>query len=276
MGIASMILGILSFLISFSWFADLSLILGVLALIMGIIAIVKKNGKGFGISGVILSVLAIIILFSSGDTNNTEVGTGITTDTGSGVKEVSVSTDNITMEKIGITKAGDFVIKVTNNNEGAVCLSDIVTVYKDKDGNFMKKVNAYNSFVCIPAKSSTLVYNWGYDEEFSEYPIYEFSCELANIYEDFVYNGIDISSKNTGKQISVTVKNETNETLESINVVVAYYNKGKIVGIETGYTNDTTKSNSNGYINVDYPTDSDYDKVSFDKYEVYYISASKD
>ena len=43
MGVSSLILGILSFLISLTWFADLSLILGVLALVLGIIAIVKKN-----------------------------------------------------------------------------------------------------------------------------------------------------------------------------------------------------------------------------------------
>lgn len=271
MGIAALILGILSFLISFSWFQDLALILGVLGLVLGIIAIVKKKGKGQGIAGVILSVLAIIIMFSSGDTKTT--GTGITTDTGSGTKRVSVSTDNIQMEKVGITKAGDFVIKVTNNNEGAVCLSSIVTVYKDKDDNFMEKVEAQDSFVCIPGKSSTLVYNWGFEKKFSKYPKYEFSCELANISEDFLYSDINITSKNTGKQIAVTAKNNSEETINDIKVVVAYYNKGKLVGIERGYADETVKSKSSAYINVDYPDDSNYNDVAFDKYEVYYISA---
>lgn len=262
-------------LISFSWFADLSLILGVLSAVLGIIAIVKKKGKGLGIAGVVLSVLAIIILFCISKNTDGQTGTGVTTDGGNGnLSKVSVSTQNVVMEKIGITKAGDFVIKVTNNNDGAVCLSSISTVYKDANGTFVEKVESRDSFVCIPAKSSTLVYNWGFDKDFTKYSNYEFSCELANISDDFVYNNIDITSTNTGKQIAVTLKNNTNKTLRSVNVVVAYYKDNEIVGVESGYSSDTISAGANAYINVDYPTDSNYyDTISFDKYEVFYINA---
>jgi len=274
MGIASMILGILSFLISFTLFADLSLILGVLSAVLGIIAIVKKNGKGFGIAGVVLSVLAIIILFSNPTNTDGQTGTGITTDSGNGnPSRVSVSTQNVVIEKVGITKAGDFVIKVTNNNDGAVCLSSISTVYKDASGNFMEKVEAGDGFICIPAKSSTLAYNWGYDKDFTKYPNYEFSCELANISDSFVYDNIDITSNNTGKQIAVTLKNNTDKTINDCRVLVAYYQNNEIVGVETGYSSDTTSAGASAYINVDYPDDSNYKEVSFDKYEVYYINA---
>lgn len=64
MGLSSLILGILSFLISLTFFTDLSLILGVLSAVLGIIAIAKKKGKNTGIAGLVLSVLALIILFS--------------------------------------------------------------------------------------------------------------------------------------------------------------------------------------------------------------------
>ena len=63
MGVASLILGIISFLVSFSFFKDFSLICGVIAIVLGIIAIVKKKGKGMAIAGVILSVLGCIILY---------------------------------------------------------------------------------------------------------------------------------------------------------------------------------------------------------------------
>lgn len=159
MGISSLILGILAFFIAFSWLQGLALILGTLATVLGIIAIVKKKNKGFGIAGLILSVLAIIIMFSTSE-NTVSTGTGITTDSGNGIKEVAVSTENIVMEKLGITKSGDFVIKVTNNNEGSVCLSSITTIFKNDKDEFLKKVDSHSSFVCIPGKSSTLVYNW--------------------------------------------------------------------------------------------------------------------
>ena len=273
MGIASLILGILSLLISFTWFADLSLILGVLALVLGIIAIVKKNGKGMGIAAVILSVLAIIILFSA-DTDDTTTGTGINVDTGSGMQSVEVSTEKISFEKVGITKYGDFVIKVTNNNDGAVCLSTISTIFKDKDGVFVEKEEATSSFVCIPSKSSVIVYNSGYDKAYSKYENFEFSCELANIAEDFIYSGIHITSKNTGKQIAVTLANNSGQQISSCEVMAVYYKDNKVVGIEEGYSSDTTNTGSNCYINVDYAVDKNYNNVSFDKYEVYYINAS--
>lgn len=274
MGIASMILGILSFLVSFTWFTDLSLILGVLSFVLGIIAIVKKNGKGFGIAGAVLSVLALIILFSNPTSTDGQTGTGVTTDGGNGnPSRVSVSTQNVVMEKVGITKAGDFVIKVTNNNDGAVCLSSISTIFKDANGNFMEKTEADSAFVCIPAKSSTLVHNWGFEKDFTQYPNYEFSCELANISDSFIYNNIDITSNNTGKQIAVTLKNNTDKTITDCKVLVAYYKNNEIVGVVTGYSGDTTSAGASAYMNIDYPEDSNYDEVAFDKYEVYYINA---
>lgn len=275
MGIASLILGILAFLFSFSFFVDMGLILGVLAVVLGIISVVKKKNKGMAIAGIILGILALMVTFSGDETTNGTTGTGVTSDTSNSVQtKVSVSTEKVNMEYAGLTEAGDFVIKVTNNNDGAVCLSDITTVYKDDSGNFAKKVSADQSFVCIPANSFTYVYNWGYDEKFETYPTYEFSCELANISEDFIYNGIDITSNDTGDQIAVILTNNSGSTIESSSVVVLFFRDEKIVGVENGYADETVATGNNAYINVSYPDDSDYDEVSFDKYEVYYTKAS--
>lgn len=274
MGVASLILGIIGLLVSLSWFKDLSLIVSVVGLILGIIAIVKKKGRGMGIAGVILTALALILLFTTDTTINTTTGTGITSNSGNEVKKVSVSTENIIMEKVGITKAGDFVIKVTNNNEGSVCLSSITTIFKDSNGNFAVSKEAYQSFVCIPAKGITYVHNWGYNENYSQYPIYEFNCELANISNDFVYNGIELKSNNTGSQIAVTLTNNSGETIESATITTLYYKGNDIVGIETGYSSTAVANGSNAYINVEYPVDSRYNEVSFDRYEVYYTKAS--
>ncbi len=274
MAVASLILGIIGLLVSLSWFKDLSLIVSVVGLILGIIAIVKKKGKGMGIAGVILTILALVLCFIVDSTINTTTGTGITSDSGNGVKKVSVSTENIIIEKVGITKAGDFVIKVTNNNEGSVCLSSITTIFKDSNGNFVVSKEADQSFVCIPAKGVTYVHNWGFEENYSQYPIYEFNCELANISNNFVYNGIELKSNNTESQIAVTLTNNSGETIESATITVLYYKANDIVGVERGYSNTTVANGSNAYINVKYPMDSRYKEVPFDRYEVYYTQAS--
>ena len=272
MGIASLILGIISLLVSLTIFQDLSIILGVLAVVLGIISIVKKKSKGLAIAGVVLGVLGLIFCFSIGTSNDS--GTGITNDSGSGTKKVNVSTDKVKVEKVSITKSGDYVLKVSNNNEGSVCLSSITANFKDSDGTFVKKLEAYNSFVVIPANSYTYVYIWGYDENLSQYADVSFSTELANISEDFAVSGIELTSKDTGSQIAVTAKNSTGKTIESCNVVVLYYQGNNIVGVETGSSSDSTADGSESYINVDYAHDSNYNDISFDKYEVYYINAS--
>lgn len=273
MGIASLILGIVGLLISLTFFKDLSLILTILGIVLGLIAIRKKKDKKMAIAGVILSVLGLILCFSV-DSNNSSTGTGITNDSGNGTNTVSVTTEKVEVEKVGLTKAGDLVVKVTNNNKGSVCLSSITANFKDSSGNFALKKDAENSFVVIPAESYTLVYFWGFGENYSQYPEVSFKTELANISDDFAATGIKLSSNNTGSQIAVTLKNDSGKTIDSSNVVVIYYKGNKVVGAETGYDDSTVSNGSEAYINVDYPEDSHYDNVSFDKFEVYYINAS--
>lgn len=273
MGISSLVLGIIGMLVSLTIFKDLSLILCILGIVLGIISIVKKKNKGMAIAGVILSVLGLILCFSVDSETNTS-GTGITNDSGKGTKTVQVSTDKVKVEKMGLTKAGDLVVKVTNNNKGSVCLSSITANFKDSSGNFALKKEAESSFVVIPAESSTLVYFWGYDENYSQYPDVSFKTELANISNYFAATGIKLSSNNTGSQIAVTLKNDSGKTISSSNVVVIYYSGDEIVGAETGYDDSTVSNGSEAFINVDYPEDSDYNSVSFDKFEVYYINAS--
>lgn len=273
MGIASLILGIIGLLISLTIFKDLSLILTILGVVLGIIAIRQKKNKGMAIAGVVLSVLGLIFCFSV-DSNNSTTGTGITNDSGNGTSTVSVTTEKVNVEKVGLTKAGDLVVKVTNNNKGSVCLSSITANFKDSSGNFALKKEAENSFVVIPAESYTLVYFWGYDENYSQYPEVSFKTELANISDSFAATGIKLSSNNTGSQIAVTLKNDSGKTIDSSNVVVIYYKGNEVVGAETGYDDSTVSNGSEAYINVGYPEDSNYDNVSFDKFEVYYINAS--
>ena len=187
---------------------------------------------------------------------------------------MSVTTEKVKVEKVGLTKAGDLVVKVTNNNKGSVCLSSITANFKDSSGNFALKKEAEDSFVVIPAESYTLVYFWGFDENYSQYPEVSFKTELANISDDFAATGIKLSSNNTGSQISVTLKNNSGKEIKSSRVVVIYYKDNEVVGAKTGYDDSTVSNGSDAYINVDYPEDNNYDNVSFDKFEVYYINAS--
>lgn len=68
MGIASLVLGIVSIVIGFIPIIGLiCFITALIGFILGIISLVKKNNKGMSISGIVLCVLAIIVIYSSTD-----------------------------------------------------------------------------------------------------------------------------------------------------------------------------------------------------------------
>lgn len=233
----------------------------------------KEKRKILLILVIILICVTCLIIFLFISNNSKEKKNIQPTETENTLQTVATK-EKIKIEYAGLTKSGDFVIKITNDNNVPVCLSSITTDYKDKDGKSVRNVNSFDSFVCVPANSFTYAFNIGFEENFSDYPKYEFDCELSNISDYFVYNGIDITSKDTGDQIEVELNNNSGSNIEEICVTVVYYKNNKIVGIKPGYEDETIANNEKTNIEIEYPNDEEYKEISFDKYEVYYTHAS--
>ena len=98
MGVASLVLGIISFLVSVSIFKDFSLICGVISIVLGIIAISKKKGKGMAIAGLILSVIGCFILFGGSSINTNSTGT-ITSNNNSNASSESTASEEKSSEE---------------------------------------------------------------------------------------------------------------------------------------------------------------------------------
>lgn len=286
MGIASLILGIVSLGIVFMPFVwACSAITAIVGIILGIISLVKKQDKGKSIAGIILSIIVFILVVVAyiGIAKNIEnINTTTSTNIETGRQETANNEDlkkNIKIEAIGITKNGDFAFKIINNNDQAVFIDTVNTIFKDQDGNFMEKAESQSQYFGIEAKSEIVNYAWGFDKDFSKYSNYEFEIEISNSFmsKNLLVSNFEIIANNTGKQISVQVKNNNDIKVESIKVLVAYYKEGAIVGCENGYANDTaTEANGTAYINVQYPKDEKYKEVDFDNYKVYLIEANKE
>lgn len=202
MGIASLILGILSFLISFTWFSDLSLILGVLAAVLGIIAIVNKKGKNTGIAGLVLSVLALIILFSS-DTPQTN--STLTSDTNPGTSTKVSQSNTKTVYSVGeVYQGSSLAIKFVSKN--------------DNFKNYSKYADVKSGYKIIQA--SFEFENLSSDDEYVSN--YYFNC-YADGYDCEMFYSVDDSSfgstLSTGKKAKGNVyfevpKDATEITLE--------------------------------------------------------------
>lgn len=146
MGIASLILGVLAFLISFSIFKDVSLILAVLGIVLGIIALVKKKSKGMSIAGIVLAIISFVILFSGGDTKTI---TTTSNNSGNDIKECKIGdtitikngTDEYTVQITGVKETDDRN-EFSDKKPKQVFLIDYTYVCnKTEDGLYVSDMN---------------------------------------------------------------------------------------------------------------------------------------
>lgn len=229
---------------------------------------------------IIVVIISILILLNIKNNNIQKNNTITTTNIETGNKKTDIKKlkENIQIEKIGIAIDGDFVFKVNNNNNQSIFLDSISIVFKDMNGNFVKKAYCTNSFFGIGANSETVLCSSGYEEDFTQYPNYEFEFELSSKYmsEDVIVDNFELIANNTGEQIAVQINNKNDFEIKNINISVVYYKDGEVVGYQEGFEFQTnTKAQGSAYINLDYPEDRKYKKVEFDDFKVYFISAKK-
>lgn len=212
------------------------------------------------------------------DNPTTVTKTGSNSSNTKGSNNTEKKENKVQVEALGLTKNGDFAFKVINQNDEPVYVETVNTIFKDENGNFAEKAESEFQFFTIEANSEVINYAWGYDKDFSKYTNYEFECEFAESYmkKSFLTNNFEVNANNTGSQIAVSVKNNNKADIKTIEVIVAYYANGKIVGCQLGYNDTTVSEGKTAYLNVQYPEDSNYKEVPFDDYEVYLMQASMD
>ena len=271
MGIASMVLGIVSIVIGFMpiiW--SYSILTAIIAIVLGIVSLVKKQEKGKSIVGIVLSGIVIVLVILTymnieKEFNNINSTTSTNIETGKQqTTKNSELKEQIKIETLGIATNGDFVFKVSNSNNQTVFLDTVNVIFKDENGNFMEKVDSDSQYFGIGANAELILYASGFKKDYSKYPNYEYEFELSSEFmsSNRVVDNFELLANNTGEQISVQVKNNNDLEVDNIHILVAYYKSGKIVGCVDGYDFDTkTKAQGTAYINVEYPEDSKYKKL---------------
>lgn len=247
-----------------------------------------EKEKKLKIAVTVLAIIAILeFLVIMGDNNSVlqtdgDTSVGYVEDNSIKDNEIKELTDdeikkNIQIEYAGTATNGDFVLKVTNNNDKTVMIDSIDTIFKDDNDTFVQKETTYNQWFGIQPKKTIYVYDWGFQKDFSKYSNYEFNINLATssyILESKTVDNFELTANDSGEQIAVEVKNNNEFSIKDVQVNVVYYKDDKVVGIVMGtdIMSNATASQGTTYINVDYPEDSNYKKVPFDNYEVCFIS----
>ena len=284
MGIASMVLGIVSVVGFMPFIWSYSILTAIIGIILGIISLVKKQEKGKSIAGIVLGcmvVILVILTYMNIEREIENISSTTSTNIETGKQQTTSNTklkEQIKIETLGIAINGDFVFKVNNNNNQTVFLDTVNVIFKDENGNFMEKVESDSKFFGIGANTELILSASGYEKDYSKYPNYEYEFELSSEYmsKNCIVDNFELLANNTGKQISVQVKNNNDIEVENIHILVAYYKNGQIVGCVDGFDFDTkAKAQGTSYINVSYPEDSKYKEVQFDDYKVYLIRTDK-
>lgn len=186
--------------------------------------------------------------------------------------------NNIKTEVVGITEAGDYAIKLSNENDIQVYIEDVIVKFFDEEGNFAKKESTYDNFFCIPANGEIITYIWGYEQDFGQYAKSEIDVTFLEPFYEYFTENFEIKSNDTGEQIAITVVNNNNSDLDFISVNIAFFRDGQVIGIENGisWEEGIEANGGTAYINVPYPQNDDYEDVSYDDFQVYLISAYKE
>ena len=75
--IASIILGIVAIIISYSEVRGISIIFGIMSLILGVVSLVKENKVAMGVIGIVLAMIGILLGIFGTDTGNTDLNNNV-------------------------------------------------------------------------------------------------------------------------------------------------------------------------------------------------------
>lgn len=161
-----------------------------------------------------------------------------------------------------VTDKGTLVTFVKNLNKVPVNLNIEVEFY-DANGNIAgsgsKNVTAVNN------NTEVAVEIWDTPDSFDNYKIYV-DAEQSE-YQSY-HSKVEITHNNTGKEIAVQVKNNSDDIIDHMNVSVVYYQGDKIVGYDSDFAYDI-KSGRSGNFTLNFPYNRSYNKVTFDNYKIF-------
>lgn len=183
--------------------------------------------------------------------------------------------EKVDSEVVGITKKGDCVVKLKNNNNKDVYVNSASVKFYDNSGSVAEEWTSKDVGFCIPANKETYTYVYGSGMDFSKYQKTEVELNSGDPYYEY-RTDISVASNNTGKQITITLTNNSDIDLDAASVNIVYYKGGNVVGINSGFTSYGSTLSKNGgktSFNVSNPYDSNYNDLDFDDFEVYVVSA---
>lgn len=245
----------------------------------------NNNNKKFFITILVLIVIGISAFFfvtsfksdNNGKNNdpneeivdNTINNNGNNEEESEGEAEENVNgstlSKNVSVNGVAIDDSLYFFIK--NNNKIAVDGKLDIEFY-DANGKILGSETIHFS----PIASGVEIFDecWDYPVGFSSYKTF---VEVEETDSEIFYNDIEVSDNDTGEEIVVQAKNNSNKKIEEITVGIIFYKNGEIVGLDYDYEFDINSGRSAVY-KFYYPFDYlKFEDIDFDNYKVMLMTA---
>jgi len=197
--------------------------------------------------------------------SNTSTGTNTNNDSSKPIYTPSELSKNMTSSG-AVTEYGNLVVIAKNNNNVPVNVEIEVEFY---DANGVILESDSNELQAVGSAAEIATEMWDTPEVFDNYKIYVDAEQTTN---DSYFEQVELSHNNTGEEIAVQVKNNSQEMIDYITVSILYYQGDKIVGIDEENESDV-KSGRAANFTFEYPYDKNYDDVTFDNYKVFITEA---
>lgn len=158
------------------------------------------------------------------------------------------------------------ILGLIKNNSNKVLDVEAAIAYYDEEDNLIYS-EPENAFGMAPG--AQMAVEFYVDEEIEDYYRYEIELEAEESYWDAIpIDELVIKNNNTGSKVTTQVTNNSGKDNLYITANVIYFKNGKVIGFDYESKSNVNNGKTANFT-FDYPRDKNYNKISFDEYEVY-------
>lgn len=214
----------------------------------------------------LIVILLGVIVLTGCNAVRTPNSTGTNTASGNTANAKAADLEKNITSSAEMSQEGKLIVFAKNGNKQNIELTVEVEFY-DENGTVVGsgKENLYS----VGANSEIAVEIYDTPSSFSKYEVYT-DAEATTYIKDYS-DQIEISHNKTDSVVA-QVKNNSSDTISSMQVAIVFYNGEKVVGYDYEYASDV-KAGRSGNFSFTNPYDRNYDDLKYDNYKIYVNSA---
>lgn len=210
---------------------------------------------------VIIVIVVFVIIGNKSNNSNNEYLNDLIEEKQEEEKENAKLSENISYKEEKTSK--NKIVLFLKNNNSVVTDTDIEIEFYDANGKLLKsEEERVNGFI---TSGEVVVEFYDTPENYSSHKIF-IDAKKTN-YKNY-NDKLSVNNNETEEDIVVQVKNNSDKTVEDIEIAIVFYKNNKILDVDTDFDMDI-KSGRSANFEFSKPYTSSYDLADYDNYEIY-------